>query len=272
MLLKKLHEFEVANNDMYILKVVNDFIVTNDQTCGLLLFDFWLKPQKKIFIKRNLSLYRIYNKFSGNEVCLYDAEGMTLICISLEELEKTKPIFVEVKSLKSILTPFYYWCKNKILFTTYKEGFFKLVISSNKLIKESPLQVSSDCNLFFEFFSKMKLFYPPFVDSKEYRVIFYDDIQRKKVICYDFLSNQQLIIENLDCDAHKIIYRKKTFLFISDNKITVFDSLKNEKKEVLPASGYHYLDGQFINDDSFVLLSQDLSGSRSSRLDRYQII
>lgn len=60
-----------TKQDLYLLQVVNDFIVTNNGNSGIKIFDASLNIIKELTLLNNISVYYTYKHFFRNEIILY---------------------------------------------------------------------------------------------------------------------------------------------------------------------------------------------------------
>jgi len=267
MILKKTHELNVNNNDIYILETCLDKIIINDNYQGLLLLDTSLNILHAIPITKNLMIYAIYKNHNCQSLILYCPDNEQVILVDLQTFINN--ITSLPKTLNNqMLSPNYYWHKDTLILTTFDGIFYQLVLKSNKLQQIPYETIKRTYGHFFNFWNQCQNYTILATYPHEASFIFQKDM--KTIGFFNYTNNTTSLINNFDKGWHDVEYKNEFFAFIYEEKIELLH--KSNKTVLTPQEHYYFLKMHFLNENTIVVLSSNISNNLQCIIETYEII
>ncbi len=125
MYFKQEKSIKIENNDVYILDIVGNYILINNNYRGISIFNINLEKVKDIPIFEDLVIYSVYKDFIGEKILLYCPDNECIIYVNLELSDFN---IIPLSNQDIIFSPIYYWNENLIILITYTNEFYILDI------------------------------------------------------------------------------------------------------------------------------------------------
>jgi len=263
MIIKKIDELIVLNNDIYILTNFKDYIIINDNYQGLILLNHTLRTIEKIFIFEGIHIYHLYQKYNGNSVLVYSPENEEIIFVDIN----TKKHAVIKTHTDEVFSPNYYWNDNTLLMITFNGDFYQLCFESYILRQVTAKEAEKICSSFFNFWNASREYHVLKVYSEQQSFIVKNNTE--SVSFFNYAQQEYVTAKNFSDGWHDVEYNNNIFLFIHEKKIEI---INDQNKIILkPRLGYILLRARFLSSNQIVVFSSKPSNSRECLLETYSL-
>lgn len=263
MLIKKIDELIILNNDIYILTNFKDYIIINDNYQGLILLNHTLRTIEKIFIFEGIHIYHLYQKYNGNSVLVYSPENKEIILVDIDTKEHT----VIKTHTNEVFSPNYYWNDNTLLMITFNSDFYQLCFEFYILKQVIAKEVEKTCSSFFNFWNASREYHVLKVYSEQQSFIVKNN--NKSISFLNYAQQKYVIAKNFSDGWHDVEYSNNIFLFIHEKKIEIINN--QDKITLKPHPDYIFLRARFLSNNQIVVLSSKPSNSRECLLETYSL-
>jgi hypothetical protein len=264
MVIKKIDELIVSNNDIYILNNSKDYIIINDNYEGLILLDHALCSLEKIFIFKGIHIYYLYQKYNDNNVLIYSPENEEMIFVDTN----TKEHVVIKICTDNVYSPIYYWSDNIFLMVTFNGNFYQLCFESYILRQITAKEAEEICHSFFNFWTASRQYHVLKVYPEQQAFILKDTT--KSVSCFRYPQQQYVIAKNFSDGWHDVECNNNIFLFIHEKKIEIIHS--QDKTILIPYRDYIFLRAKFLNSNQIIVFSSKPSNPQECLLETYSFV
>lgn len=254
-----------TKQDLYLLQVVNDFIVTNNGNSGIKIFDASLNIIKELTFLNKVSVYYIYKHFFRSEIILYCYENICLIWLNLLTFD-WKIISLNKAFMEKAFSPAYHWDNDYIILSTYDYQYYILNIKTGFIHKLEYNVVRATCpqlSLLMEIRSEN-----PLIELKNSYLI-----EEKKDWPYIKIITPTITktITRPAFPYHDIEYINNLIIFVGHTHIQV---VKSEGKKVTlePEAGYQFLKADIGKKFDLVTLCGGIHNLKDSLLTIYKIV
>jgi len=268
MRLKKINSLKIKK-DTYILNVLEDKIVTNDEYQGLLIFEESLKLAKEVRISINELL--IYSSFKNqNQLLLYCPESECLVYVNVENYS-FKVIYFEPELFGDIFfSKLYLWKKNEIFLTTYEGELFKVSIDEGTITKVTFEQIKHISQKFNSIYLDSSNRPISFYNQNE-SVVLSDDYDTQILTIFDYQNKAKKTLYFPLKDMHDFMYQNGNVLLVHEDQLELITAKGVRFIEKMDKPTWIFLRAQFLSDNSsFVTLLADQSNPEMHELRIYE--
>jgi|GEM_PF-2158609 len=233
-----------------VLAVTNDFIVVNNGSTGITIFDTDLKQVRDMLLGDNLVIRHIYTNHEKNELILYCPDNAGVVWVDLANAVHREIPLPEML-IGRLLSPAYYWLGDLVIFIDSEfqyqayelEEYYELnipeskwdIINHNILSYASPGLANLIETIFINGASEFKLRDGYIVEDRA------DDSQVTVVIYRtSFRPDRPLFA------YHDIVYAHNMIVFVGNTQLRIFIPLGEqynrdyEKMELDVPEGYEF--------------------------------
>lgn len=268
--LKKTVEIKIYNNDTYILEQCDNKIITNEGNKGLIILDNALNRVESVNIPYSGYIYKIFYNFNCTEILIYYPDEKTLIHVNFNN----KEIFsIDIKLIEDIFSPLYYWVSNEIILHTYKNQFYKLDITNQKLTKITLSYVQSKYIQLCNFWDSFKNYHNIYAINIGENNFIYKDDEDKSITVFDYLNNKKIKIRDPDLKYYEIVFKNGFFAFVSEKKILIINS-KNDDQFIIKDESLVFLRARWLEENGklFLILAVDtIANNKYSMIIKYEL-
>jgi len=235
------NSMSIIDRDTYIVQLMQQDIVINDDYYGIKVIDFNLKEIRSIRIFKGAVIDSIYMHFSQNECILNCVENESIIWVNLVTGEfKIIPMLFDVG-----FSPLYFWDNSTLILTTYHDYAAYRVnweLSTVQLLEDSAIAtISKD---FYTFLMRIRQVKPWFILSNEYMYIMFNS-DAKTIQIVDVLLDtiQTISVDHLVDNEpyHDFVVRNSFVMCIAQGQIEIINIHTNNRALLYPATGYEFL-------------------------------
>ncbi|MDQ0418937.1 hypothetical protein J2Z48_003142 [Croceifilum oryzae] len=267
-----LHQFEVLDNDIYMLGIVSNNIVINNNYTGIQILDSRLNLVRCIELFDDIAIYSLYKHHSNNEIILYCPENECLVHVNLDSGDFRK-IELDNQFSEVVFSSIYLWKNEEVMFTDYRGHFYRLCIESGTIRTVDLNSIRTCYTSFYRFWAKVSKYkiISLYENGNADCMLFKDDHQRIGVL--DYQTNKESYVKPPNHKAHEIIFRNGLFALIQEVGVIL---LKDDECmiEIKADPPFSFLRARFIADNGsnrLVTLSSNRSDTENSILSIYDI-
>jgi hypothetical protein len=270
--LKPLHFINFNDNDIYRLEIYGDKIITNEDYCGIRIFDMSLNTVKIIPLIQDFKVYDIYKQFEGNNIIAHDSDKNLFAFIDLKTYQST---IIDISDfIKHYFYSYsYYWQGDNLIFISVNSyNFYKFNFASSILEKISTKEAKSIAPSFFDFYTMCKKYNPECssIDSEKRTFIFKKN--RKLVGFYDHENKMLSLHKHRLGFFQEPYYHKGKFInFHIFEKAIVLPSQQGFIQSSDKEDGYYCLRMKFLENDNLILLESNHNDYRFCRIGIYEL-
>ena len=266
MYFKQEKSIKIENNDVYILDIVGNYILINNNYRGISIFNINLEKVKDIPIFEDLVIYSVYKDFIGEKILLYCPDNECIIYVNLELSDFN---IIPLSNQDIIFSPIYYWNENLIILITYTNEFYILDIEKRVVKRIGKKEIAKSYPEFYGFWHESKGYSILKIYSQELKFVF-NDTDHDRIGLLKFKQNNKFFIEKPNNIGHDVEYKDKKFMFIKENKII----LLSEKKLITWDANKNeiFLRARFLNTNTIIILSSMKDDFKNNTITKCKIM
>jgi len=266
--LVKFRELNIIGNDVYLLEIIDDKIVINDNYEGIIILDRFFNIIKTIKIFDDLMIWDCYKNFSNEALLLYSYENSCFIHIDIQSWQFS--IIRIEEDYEISFSPLCWWkSRDEIILITYKNELFKICLVEKLLIKVSRKYLKD----------RFPQFYQIWLDYKDVPVIHFfpqdnvllvQDRSERELIIYNYINTTEERVSYILEDTHDFYYKKGSVLVIHEKQVD-FITPHREKFKIPTKDPWVSLRAKFIESESvcFVVLFSNEACPKNEKLISY---
>ncbi|KAA6473044.1 hypothetical protein [Bacillus swezeyi] len=244
MKLRELNQSDIEK-DIYFMEVFSDNIVINDDYEGITVLDAHLNVIKEIGLE-DIVIDASFKNTLTEELALFFHDEQRLFYFNLKNMNHQA---CDVKAELPVLSKYYVWGSDEIVFVTYDEDFYRYSMTENAFMKIDSAYVKAKYERFYSFWS----------ETKDLPVISYD-MDRLEIIANTrnnrytvYPSNGDSIFLRSNYKPHDVHYSGETAMFVQEDIIEL--SCQGEQITLEPGERMKFLRGRFLAHDKIAVLS-----------------
>lgn len=249
MYLKKEKIIKIEDNDLYILDIIGNYILINNDYQGISVLNTNLEKIKDISIFEDIAIYSIYKAFIDDKILLYCPDNKCLVYVNLKSSDFS---IITLPDQDIIFSPIYYWKENSIILVTYTSKFYILCIKKKNISRITTGEIAKNYPIFYNFWKKSKNYSILKVYSKELEFIF-NKASQNQIGLFKFKQNKKFFIEKPNAMGHDIEYKDEKFMIIKEDKVILFS--KRESVTCNANKNEIFLRARFLDTNSIIILS-----------------
>ncbi|MFN2744797.1 hypothetical protein ACINLE_04225 [Bacillus sp. z60-18] len=244
MKLLELHQTE-SEKDIYFMEVLSDKVVVNDDYEGITVFNGHLNVLKEFNVE-DIVIDASFKNASGEELVVFFQGERRLFYFNLKNMNQQ---ICDVKDDLPVLSKYYVWGKDEIVFVTYDDEFYQYSIKENTFAKIGGAEVKDAYETFYSFWSETKGSPVVGYDMDEPHII----VNTRNNRYYVYPSNRDKIFLTSSYKPHEVHYSGETAMFVQENIIEL--STQTERVTLQPENNMTFLRGRFLGQDKIAVLS-----------------
>lgn len=261
MLLKKITECKLGDNDAYFLEVVADKILINHDYQKLQVYTTDLMPAAEISLPDEISIYRSYSNDQLGISVLYCPEQECLVYLSLPMMYAK---LIELTD-ESLLSPIHCWDGSHLVVGTYQGQFY--VISGSGAISLTVEQVQRDYPALFDLWALSTG-----LEVREIGLpLCVANVDKVGLVLHSGTGgNKRFNMRSVG--YHAFCAHGDHLLCLSEERLDLVTE-KGEETHISPGGNRIYLRAKFLEGtEKIALLSSDRADVRSNWLEVYEIL
>lgn len=212
------------DNDIYLLKHVDNKILINNNDQEIILIKDDLASTESISLPGSFYMYDIYSNKAENSAVIYCPEEQSFIYVNLYTKEIT---LIPLHNMKDILSSLYCWDGDTIILSTYNNKFYSLDINIRQIIPASKNHVQKTLPSFYHFYTQAKKFQYKYQINSLQQSFIYE--HNEEIVFFDVLNNQKINIKQPDNHYHDIAFAHHHFVFISEKELILHNGMETHK-------------------------------------------
>lgn len=257
---------KIEGNDIYILEIVDNSVLINNDYQGISIFNSSLEKVKDIAIFEDLAIYSIYQDCIAKSILLYCPDNACIVYINLNSSNFN---IISLPNQNIIFSSIYHWDKGLVILTTYTSECYILDVEKSIIKKINEKEIAKNYPVFYSFWFESKNYSILKVYSEEFKFIF-DDSDCNRIGLLEFKQNKKFVIKKPNEMGHDIECKNNKFMFIKENKIILLGEKKaasweTKKNEI-------FLRAKFLDISTIIILSSLKDNFKSNIISKCTII
>jgi len=269
MFVKKIHELEFYNNDIFRLAPCHNTIIVNHDYQGIDLLDDSLKILQTIPISSYFIAWAIYKKYNSNTILIHDPNSkanqnqFTIINVDTLEINTCNP----GPLANQCFTKNYYWQENILILIAEETNSFCFFDINNAIFKEithdDTKKIAPD---FFVFWQKCETYKAITAYPEQKALIAYSN--NTTLTFFDFCNNKSVNTPLLSKKLYEANY--KNDLFVLEYSAMVEIKSMNHSKIIKAKEGFYFLETCILENNKIVTLQTNSNNHEICTIEIYQ--
>lgn len=264
-------ELNQSNNDMYVMEVVSDRIIVNNNYKGVLILDNNLNLIKKINLFKDIIVYKSYINRASMEMLLFCEENQCMVYINL--INYNHKIISLKNELEDIMfSNIYQWNSSGVVLSTYDNEFYEICIHNREVKKLNHSQVKEN-------YSELHRFYKTIVNGE---TMFGDVVgefkdgyivrEEDEKVYINTQNKDEYVFEKNISNTFDIQFIEGVAAIVSEDFIEIVKG--NYKERISINKDNMFLRVRFLkklNETYIISLSSNKSNIRKSKIEMYKL-
>lgn len=248
------------DKDVYFMEVFPGKIVINDDYEGIMVLDDQLNVIETIGVE-DIVIDASFKNAATKELAVFFHDDKRLFYFNFDSMTCQE---CNVKEDIPVLSKYYVWGSDEVIFATYDEDFYRYSMKENKFAKIEQTYVKDQYESFYLFWS----------ETKDLPVVRYDMDQLEIIVntrnnrYYAYQSDQDKVYLKSNYKPHDVEYSGEAAMFIQENIIEL--TAESNQMTLEPGDQMTFLRGRFLSPDKIAVLSSH-NDDLLSQINIYQL-